>query len=84
MLSTKQLQIYKFIRGVLQSTGQAPSNAEICRHFQIKSSASVHDHIVALEREGLIKRVPNESRGIVLTGEPEVAGVVLPGGANRL
>ena len=30
----------------------------------MRSSASVHAVLVALEREGLIKRIPNVSRGI--------------------
>src|SRR4029453_10673317 len=32
--------------------------------FQMSSSASVHGILLALEREGLIKRIPNVSRGI--------------------
>ena len=40
--------------------------AEIGRQFQMSSSASVHGILSALEREGLIRRIPNVSRGIEL------------------
>ena len=40
--------------------------AEIGQQFQMSSSASVHGILLALEREGLIKRIPNVSRGIEL------------------
>jgi repressor LexA len=40
--------------------------AEIGRQFQMSSSASVHAILLALEKEGLIKRIPNVSRGIEL------------------
>ena len=38
--------------------------AEIGRQFQMSSSASVHGILLALEKEGLIRRIPNVSRGI--------------------
>ena len=65
-ITSKQQKIYQFISGVIQSTGQAPTIAEIGRHFQMKSSASVHQVLAILEREGRIKKVPNVSRGIQL------------------
>lgn len=77
-ITPRQQRIFNFIRGYIQSNGVAPTIAEIGRQFQIRSSASVHAVLAILEREGLIKKVPNVSRGIVLTGEPESAGVVLP------
>ncbi|MFN2514361.1 MAG: LexA family protein, partial [Pyrinomonadaceae bacterium] len=46
--------------------------AEIGKQFQMSSSASVHSILSTLEREGLIKRIPNVSRGIELvTLKPE-------------
>lgn len=76
MITEKQRRIYQFIRGYIQSNEKAPTNAEIGRHFQIRSSATVHEMLTALEREGLIKRIPNINRGIVLTGDTPV--VALP------
>jgi repressor LexA len=50
----------------LHANKQPPTIAEIGKHFKMSSSASVHSILIALEREGLIKRIPNVSRGIEL------------------
>ena len=62
--TAKQRRIYEFIRGYIESNQEPPTIAEIGRQFQMSSSASVHAILLALEREGLIKRTPNVSRGI--------------------
>ena len=69
-VSTKQRRVYEFIKGYIESNDEPPTIAEIGRHFQISSSASVHGILRALEREGLIKRTPNISRGIALVKQP--------------
>ncbi|HYK21069.1 MAG TPA: S24 family peptidase, partial [Pyrinomonadaceae bacterium] len=63
-VTAKQRRVYEFIRGYIESNQEPPTIAEIGRHFQMRSSASVHAILLALEREGLIKRIPNVSRGI--------------------
>src|SRR5829696_119419 len=63
-VTAKQRRIFEFIRRYIESNQEAPTIAEIGRQFQLSSSASVHAILVALEREGLIKRIPNVSRGI--------------------
>jgi repressor LexA len=63
-VTVKQRRVYEFIRGYIESNEEPPTIAEIGKHFQISSSASVHGILSALEREGLIKRTPNISRGI--------------------
>jgi len=63
-VTAKQRRIYEFIRRYIDSNQEPPTIAEIGHHFQMKSSASVHAVLLALEREGLIKRIPNVSRGI--------------------
>ena len=65
-VSAKQRRVYEFIRGYIASNEEPPTIAEIGKHFQISSSASVHGILSTLEREGLIKRTPNISRGIQL------------------
>jgi repressor LexA len=69
-VTAKQHRVYEFIRGYMESNEEPPTIAEIGRHFQISSSASVHGILSALEREGLIKRTPNISRGIQLVKQP--------------
>ena len=63
-ITAKQRRVYEFIRRYIESNHEPPTIAEIGRQFQLSSSASVHAILVALEREGLIKRIPNVSRGI--------------------
>jgi len=63
-VTPKQRRIFEFIRRVIESNQEPPTIAEIGRQFQMRSSASVHAVLTALEREGLIKRIPNVSRGI--------------------
>jgi repressor LexA len=89
-ITAKQRRVYDFIRGYIESNEEPPTLAEIGRHFQISSSASVHGILLALEREGLIKRKPNVSRGIQIVkpspngdddrdGEIPLLGIVAAG-----
>lgn len=63
-VTAKQRRIYEFIRRYIAANHEPPTIAEIGRQFQMSSPASVHSILSALEREGLIKRIPNVSRGI--------------------
>jgi len=63
-VTAKQRRVFEFIRRYIESNQEPPTIAEIGRQFQMSSSASVHGILLALEREGLIKRIPNVSRGI--------------------
>ncbi len=63
-VTAKQRRIYEFIRRYIAANQEPPTIAEIGRQFQMSSPASVHSILSALGREGLIKRIPNVSRGI--------------------
>jgi repressor LexA len=63
-VTARQRQVYEFICRHLEINNQPPTIAEIGKEFQMSSPASVHSILSALEREGLIKRIPNVSRGI--------------------
>lgn len=69
-VTAKQKRVYDFIRRYMESNEEPPTMAEIGRQFQMSSSASVHAILSALEKEGLIKRIPNVSRGIELVQQP--------------
>jgi repressor LexA len=73
-VTAKQKRIFDFIRGYMESNQEAPTIAEIGRKFEMRSSASVHAVLTALEREGLIKRIPNISRGIQIVERKEGEG----------
>jgi len=63
-VTARQRQVYEFICQYAETQKQPPTIAEIGKHFRMTSSASVHSILSVLEREGLIKRIPNVSRGI--------------------
>ncbi len=63
-VTARQRQVYEFISRYMETQNQPPTIAEIGKQFEMTSSASVHSILSALEREGLIKRIPNVSRGI--------------------
>ena len=63
-VTARQRQVHEFICRYLETQKQPPTIAEIGKQFQMSSSASVHSILSVLEREGLIKRIPNVSRGI--------------------
>jgi repressor LexA len=65
-VTPRQRQVYEFIAKHIDMQRLPPTIAEIGNHFKMSSSASVHSILSALEREGLIKRIPNVSRGIEL------------------
>ena len=73
-VTARQRQVYEFIRRYLEANNQPPTIAEIGGQFQMTSSASVHSILSALEREGLIKRIPNVSRGIELVKDMGESG----------
>jgi repressor LexA len=66
MISPKQQRVFRFIRGYIESNSVAPKLREICNYFGYSSLSTVDRIIGILEREGLIERVPNVSRGIRL------------------
>src|SRR5436305_879906 len=65
-LTPKQERVFKFLRAYIESNNESPSIEEICERFNLRSPATVHQHLTALERLGLISRVPNVARGIRL------------------
>lgn len=67
MISTKQQRIFNYIRHYSEMEGEPPTLKEIGEEFNMSSPASVHENVTALEREGLITKVPNVARGIRLT-----------------
>jgi repressor LexA len=83
-VTPRQRQVYEFISRHIEVHRLPPTIAEIGNHFKMSSSASVHSILSALEREGLIRRIPNVSRGIELlspetTNGSEAAEVPLLG-----
>ena len=72
-LTSRQREIYIFIRGKIQGRGYGPTVREIGLEFQIKSPNGVMCHLKALQKKGLIHREPNMSRAIQLLDDPTTA-----------
>jgi len=72
-LTTRQREIYNFIRSKIQGRGYGPTVREIGVQFQIKSPNGVMCHLKALQKKGLIHREPNMSRAIQLLDDPTSA-----------
>ena len=70
-VTARQRQVYDFISRYADAHKLPPTIAEIGKQFQMTSPASVHSILSALEREGLIKRIPNVSRGIEIIRQEE-------------
>jgi repressor LexA len=68
-LTTRQREVYDFIREKIRTRGYGPTVREIGTHFQISSPNGVMCHLKALEKKGLINREPNMSRAIMLATE---------------
>jgi len=65
-VTARQQKILDYISRYFEVHKEAPTMAEIGREFGLRSLASVHHVISILEKEGLIRRIPNVSRGIEL------------------
>jgi repressor LexA len=65
-ITARQRKVFDYIADYFDTHQEAPTMAEIGRQFGMSSSASVHHIVSILEREGLIRRIPNVSRGIEL------------------
>lgn len=68
-ITARQRRVLDYIRHYFDTHHEAPTISEIGKQFGMSSSASVHHVVSTLEREGLIRRIPNVSRGIELVGE---------------
>jgi len=68
-ITARQRRVLDYITNYFAANHEPPTMAEIGRQFGMTSLASVHNVLSILEREGLIRRIPNVSRGIELLNE---------------
>src|SRR5213075_1391860 len=68
-ITARQRRVLDYIRRYFEVHGEPPTIAEIGKEFGMSSSASAHHVVSILEREGLIRRIPNVRRGIELVKE---------------
>lgn len=66
----KQGQYLAFIYAYTRIQGRAPAEADLQRYFSV-TPPSVHQMILALERQGFIRRRPRVARSIELLVPPD-------------
>ena len=72
-VTPRQREVLQYLARFIEVKGQAPTMAEIQSHFGLKSPSTVHHLLSALEREGLIRRIPNVTRGVEIIGDAATA-----------
>jgi repressor LexA len=78
MMTRRQKQLLDYLRGYIHEHGYAPTLEEIGRHFSLASLATVHKHLQNLERKGVIRRLPNQSRALELAVAADGRAVRVP------
>jgi DNA-binding MarR family transcriptional regulator len=68
--TTKQGQYLAFIHAYTLVLGRPPAEADLQRHFRV-TAPSVHQMVLTLEREGLIRRQPGTARSIRVVVDPD-------------
>ena len=69
-LTPRQRQIFKYIKEYIERNDYPPVYEDIGRAVGLSSTATIYNHIKALEKKGYIKRLKGVSRGIqVIVGE---------------
>lgn len=69
-LTSRQREIYDFLRDLILNRGYGPTVREIGAQFGIRSPNGVMCHLKALEKKGLITRESHMSRAIQLADSP--------------
>ena len=80
-LYKRQKQILDFISQYIQVNGHSPTLQEIADSMELSSLATVHEHIQALEKKGVIKKYEGSVRGIEIldkTFNSSLSAVELP------
>jgi len=70
-LTDRQQELLDFLHQSHRETGVMPSTREIQAHFGFASQTAAMSHLRALERKGVIKRLPGKARAVVFPEELE-------------
>ena len=63
-LTSRQREVFEFIKSKIQGRGYGPTVREIGENFRIASPNGVMCHLKALEKKGLITREPRSPTAI--------------------
>ncbi|MFZ1820700.1 MAG: transcriptional repressor LexA, partial [Acidimicrobiia bacterium] len=68
-LTSRQKEVLEFIDENLKDKGYPPSVREIAKALNLKSPATVQNHLTTLESKGFLKRDPTKPRAIEMSYE---------------
>jgi len=68
-LYRRQKQIFDFIFQYVKKYGFSPTLKQIADSIGVSSLATVHEHLKAMEKKGVLKRKKGSTRGIILAEE---------------
>jgi repressor LexA len=68
-LTTRQQEIVEYLRSAQRRTGVMPSTREIQHYFGFASQTAAMSHLRALEKKGVIQRLPGKARAVVFPEE---------------
>lgn len=64
-LTRRQNEILSYLREAQRTTGLMPSTREIQHNFGFASQTAAMSHLRALERKGVIQRLPGKARAVI-------------------
>jgi repressor LexA len=76
-LTTRQEQVFEFIKNYIESNGSPPTLREISAQIGTAGTVTAISHVDALEKKGYLRRRVGSSRGIILAQKPSTT-VSLP------
>ena len=75
-LTSRQQEILEYLRSAQRRTGVMPSTREIQHYFKFASQTAAMSHLRALERKGVIQRLPGKARAVIFPEELDRAEIV--------
>jgi repressor LexA len=68
-LTQRQKEILDYLRESQRQTGIMPSTRELQHYFKFASQTAAMSHLRALERKGVIQRLPGKARAVIFPDE---------------
>lgn len=68
-LYKRQREILEFISQYIQKYGYSPTLQEIAKAIGVSSLATIHEHLVSMDKKGVIKRYQGAIRGLEIVDE---------------
>lgn len=75
-LTSRQKEIFDFIKSKISNEGYPPTRMEISNFFGFKSPNAAEDHLKALKKKGFIDILSGTSRGISLSNSDDSIPVI--------